>query len=112
MTSPERGHVVANALAGFLLGVSLFVGLVALTVLGLSIVFGASGFGGDATTTAASRAGESRGQFAGVVAVTLAAAAIPLFIRLRQRPNVRALALVGVVLAEADGVAVLLSAAG
>lgn len=97
---------------GFLLGVALLIGAMTLVLLGLSITFGSGGFGGDTTVSAAARVSESRGQFGGVVALALAVAAIPLYVRLRSRPDLRVMVLSGLVLAEMAGLALLISGTG
>ncbi|HUR47958.1 MAG TPA: hypothetical protein VMY88_00310 [Acidimicrobiales bacterium] len=99
-----------NALAVLLLTWDLLIGTVTIFILGLSITFGSGGLGGDRAYTAAERATEFRGQFAGATAVALAAAAIFFFVRLRRRPDLRIFVLAGVALGEVAGLAILMTA--
>ena len=103
---------ILNVLAGLLLVANLVIASITLTVLGLSVTFGSTGFGGDTTVTAADRAREARAQLSGVLVVVLAAAAIPLFVRLRERADLRAFVLAGFAIIQLAGFLLLVSGTG
>lgn len=75
---------------GSLLACSLLIGVFDVFVLGLAIMFGPSGFGGDRTMSAGETAAANLGQAAGLVGALLAGVALVVFLVMRARPRGRA----------------------
>jgi hypothetical protein len=75
---------------GSLLACSLLLGVFDVFVLGLAIMFGPGGFGGDRDWSAGEEAAANLGQAAGLVGVLLAVVALIVFAVMRTRSHARA----------------------
>ena len=92
----------------------MLVGCIALGVLDafvllISIGFGPSGFGGDATRTASQVATAHRAEYGGAVALAFSVASIPVFWTLRRRPEPLLVALLACLVTEVAGFLILVT---